>query len=183
MIGVVGRPGLSPDSSIPTLSDDEEGNKDDEDWNYISLGDDRSLGIKTAGLEDKVTACEMLVCYARELKSAFAPYVERVLQLMLPLLKFMFHDGVRSAAAECLPCLCVCAKGAGDVYLKQMWATILPAYKEAIERETDLEVLCEQLNGLGECIEALGDGVVTMAEMESVFGIIQEQMAHFDKRR
>jgi len=125
----------------------------------------------------------MLVCYARELKTAFAPYVERVLQLMLPLLKFMFHDGVRSAAAECLPYLITCAKSNGEGYLRQLWQTILPAYKEAIEKESDLEVLCEQMNGLGECVEALGNRVVSMEEMGAVFGIVHEQMEQFEKRR
>ena len=123
------------------------------------------------------------MCYARELKTAFAPYVERVLQLMLPLLKFMFHDGVRSAAAECLPYLITCAKSNGEGYLRQLWQTILPAYKEAIEKESDLEVLCEQMNGLGECVEALGNRVVSMEEMGAVFGIVHEQMEQFEKRR
>ena len=39
--------------------DDETDKEKDEEWNYFSIGEDKSLGIKTAGLEDKVTACEM----------------------------------------------------------------------------------------------------------------------------
>lgn len=64
-----------------------------------------------------------------EYLGAFAPYVERVMELMLPLLKFLFHDGVRSAAAECFPALLVCARNNGVDYLKNMWGVILPAYK------------------------------------------------------
>lgn len=63
---------------------------------------------------------------------SFAPYVEQVMNMMLPLLKFIFHDGVRSAAAECLPCLLVCARDRGIEYLKQMWSLILLAYKFVI---------------------------------------------------
>lgn len=59
--------------------------------------------INLLGLEDKVAACEMLVCYARELKEGFADYAEQVVRLMIPLLKFYFHDGVRTAAAQSLP--------------------------------------------------------------------------------
>lgn len=40
------------------------------------------FGIRTAGLEDKSTACQMLVCYARELKSDFADYAEEVSTLL-----------------------------------------------------------------------------------------------------
>ena len=36
----------------------------------------------------------MLVCYARELKEAFAEYSEEVVKIMVPLLKFYFHDGI-----------------------------------------------------------------------------------------
>ena len=35
----------------------------------------------------------MLVCYARELKEGFAEYAEEVVKIMVPLLKFYFHDG------------------------------------------------------------------------------------------
>jgi len=36
----------------------------------------------------------MLVCYARELKEGFAEYVEEVVKLMVPMLKFYFHDDI-----------------------------------------------------------------------------------------
>ena len=53
----------------------------------------QSFGIKTAGLEEKATACQMLVCYARELKEGFAEYAEEVVKIMVQHLKFYFHDG------------------------------------------------------------------------------------------
>ena len=91
-------------------NEDMEGVEGDLDWQFVSLGEQQNFGIKTAGLEDKASACEMLVCYARELKEGFADYAEEVVRLMVPMLKFYFHDGVRSAAAESLPCLLECAK-------------------------------------------------------------------------
>jgi hypothetical protein len=69
------------------------------------------------GLEDKASACEMLVCYARELKEGFADDAEEVVKLMVPMLKFYFHDGVRTAAAESLPYLLDCAKIKGLTFL------------------------------------------------------------------
>lgn len=71
-----------------------------------------------AGLEDKASACDMLVCYARELKEGFAEYAEQVVRLMVPLFKFYFHDGVRTAAAESLPHLLECAQIKGPVFLE-----------------------------------------------------------------
>jgi hypothetical protein len=60
----------------------------------------------------------MLVCYARELKEAFSDYTEEVVKLMVPLLKFYFHDGVRTAAVESLPYLLDCARVKGPQYVK-----------------------------------------------------------------
>lgn len=44
-------------------------------------------------------------------------------------------------------------------------------------------MLCELLNGVGQCIEELGDEVVSAADMECIFTIIHEQLNQFDKRR
>lgn len=60
---------------------------------------------------------------------AFLEWVEPVMKLMLPMLKFLFHDGVRSAAAEAFPCLLACAKSQGAQVRRHMWSIILPAYK------------------------------------------------------
>ena len=95
------------------LLDNDELNgvdNDAEDWQFVSLGDQQNFGIKTSGLEDKATACQMLVCYARELREHFAEYAEQTVKLMVPMLKFYFHDGVRTAATESIPFLLECAK-------------------------------------------------------------------------
>jgi hypothetical protein len=79
-------------------SADEAGEHDeDDDYEVIELGDKR-ISIRTSVLEEKATACNMLYCYANELKEGFYPYVEPVMQLMLPLLKFYVHEEVRARA-------------------------------------------------------------------------------------
>lgn len=40
---------------------DMENMSDDDGWEFVNLGDQQSFGIKTAGLEEKSTACQMLV--------------------------------------------------------------------------------------------------------------------------
>lgn len=50
---------------------DDEDVPDDPSWTYHSLGDNKNFGIRTSGLEEKAAACDMLVCYARELKGLF----------------------------------------------------------------------------------------------------------------
>lgn len=43
----------------------------------ITLGDKR-IAIKTSVLEEKATACNMLCCYADELKEGFFPWIDQV---------------------------------------------------------------------------------------------------------
>ena len=71
-------------NSILFLVDDPNSANVDEDdgWEFVNLGEQQKFGIKTAGLEDKSTACQMLVHYARELKEGFAEYVEEVQRLL-----------------------------------------------------------------------------------------------------
>ena len=68
------------------LLDNDELNgvgQDSDDWQFVSLGEQQNFGIKTSGLEDKATACTMLVCYARELKEHFVDYAEETVRLMV----------------------------------------------------------------------------------------------------
>ena len=51
-------------------------------------------------------------------------YMLQVVRLMVPMLKFYFHDGVRTAAAESLPFLLECAKIKGPQYL-QVWFSVV----------------------------------------------------------
>lgn len=48
----------------------------------ITLGDKR-IGIKTSVLEEKATACNMLCCYADELKEGFFPWIDQVCHSVL----------------------------------------------------------------------------------------------------
>uniref|UniRef100_A0A0N5CCH7 TOG domain-containing protein n=1 Tax=Strongyloides papillosus TaxID=174720 RepID=A0A0N5CCH7_STREA len=163
--------------------DNNDGVGDSENWSFMNIGDNQSLGIKTSGLEEKATACEMIVCYAREAKGAFIDYVEPVMELMLPLLKFMFHDVVRMSAAECMPVLLEVALPKGADYVKKMWETILPAMQDALKDERDSDVVGTFLEELGQCVETIGPNVVNARELDIITTIINEQMEEYKKRK
>ncbi|KPI93520.1 Importin-5 [Papilio xuthus] len=154
----------------------------DLDWQFVTLGEQQNFGIKTAGLEDKASACDMLVCYARELKEEFADYAEEVVKLMVPMLKFYFHDNVRTAAAESLPYLLECARTRGPQYIQGMWAYILPELLKAIDSEPEQEVQVELLNSLAKCIELLGTGCLSTESMEEVLRILNKLLTEHFKR-
>ncbi|GAB6024224.1 hypothetical protein CHUAL_008922 [Chamberlinius hualienensis] len=172
---------LKPEVAILDV-DDMQTVEGDEEWQFVSLGEQQNFGIRTAGLEDKATACQMLVCYARELKEGFAGYTEDVVKLMVPMLKFYFHDGVRSAAAESLPYLLECAQIKGPNYVTDMWNYICPELIKAIDSEPESDVLCEHLNSMAKCIELMGKGSLMEEHMGELIKILERQLTeHFTK--
>uniref|UniRef100_A0A7N8WTR9 Karyopherin (importin) beta 3 n=2 Tax=Percomorphaceae TaxID=1489872 RepID=A0A7N8WTR9_9TELE len=174
---------------------DMENISEDDGWEFVNLGDQQSFGIKTAGLEEKATACQMLVCYAKELKEGFVEYTEQVVKLMVPLLKFYFHDDilltvvfgisltvsrVRVAAAESMPLLLECARVRGPEYLTQMWHFMCDALIKAIGTEPDSDVLSEIMHAFAKCIELMGDGCLNNEHFEELGGILKGKLEeHF----
>lgn len=61
--------------------------------------DGQQIGIKTSVIEEKCQAFEMMVIYVSTLNGKYAPYLNQSLELVLPSLRFFFHDGVREACA------------------------------------------------------------------------------------
>ncbi|CAD5228158.1 unnamed protein product [Bursaphelenchus okinawaensis] len=169
--------------NVNIISDDEVGGYDEDDWNIISLGDQRSIGVKTAGLEDKLTACEMLVSFARDLGAAFGPYIEEVLNLMVSELKYVFHDGVRIAAAECLPALLACVKEQGVDTERAVFNRIFEPLIKSLENESDLEVLASKLYAVAQMIEETGTRLFGENELKIVLGVVQNQMKRYEERQ
>lgn len=168
---------------VAMLDNDEvEDIESDVDWSLINLGEQQNFAIRTAGMEDKASACEMLVCYARELKEGFADYAEEVVRLMVPMLKFYFQDNVRTAAAESLPYLLDCGKIKGPQYLEDMWMYICPELLKVIGIEPEADVQAEMLNSLAKCIETLGANCLNEESMKQVLELITKYMTeHFER--
>ncbi|KAH9740591.1 TOG domain-containing protein [Citrus sinensis] len=134
---------LKPDVTITSAdSDNEIEDSDDDSMETITLGDKR-IGIKTSVLEEKATACNMLCCYADELKEGFFPWIDQVAPTLVPLLKFYFHEEVRKAAVSAMPELLRSAKlaiekglapGRNESYVKQLSDFIIPALVEALHK-------------------------------------------------
>uniref|UniRef100_A0AAY5F0B9 TOG domain-containing protein n=1 Tax=Electrophorus electricus TaxID=8005 RepID=A0AAY5F0B9_ELEEL len=169
---------------------DMENMSEDDGWEFVNLGDQQSFGIKTAGLEEKATACQMLVCYAKELKEGFVEYTEQVVKLMVPLLKNLFFKAclflnptpsrVRVAAAESMPLLLECARVRGPEYLTQMWHFMCDALIKAIGTEPDSDVLSEIMHSFAKCIELMGDGCLNNEHFEELGGILKGKLEeHF----
>ena len=98
---------VKPDITI-TDADDYDEDEEEEGTETVTLNNKR-ISIQTSVLEEKATACNMICCYITELKDGFLPYIDPVAKIMIPLVKFVYHDEVRSAAVTCMPELVKCA--------------------------------------------------------------------------
>ena len=168
-----------------TMLDKEEALElqEDADWHCVDLGD-QSFGLRTAGLDEKANACQMLVCYAKELKHAFAEYVEQTAKIMVPLLKFYFHEGVRTAAAECLPHLLESGRTKGEQFVSELWNYIWPEFVSAFETEPEKDVLGEMLGSLGECIEVVGISLLNPKQLGEIRTLIAQYLEeHFTRAK
>jgi len=157
---------LKPDVTITDADDavDESIDSDDDSVETITIGDKR-IGIRTSVLEEKATACNMLCCYADELKEGFYPWIGQVVAILVPLLKFYFHEEVRMAAVSGMPELLRAGKLAMDKgqaqgcnlsYVKQLSDYIISSLVEALHKEPETEVLTNMLSSLNECIQISG---------------------------
>eukprot|EP01135_Chromosphaera_perkinsii_P006621 Nk52_evm23s554 gene=Nk52_evmTU23s554 len=148
-----------------------------EGWEFVTV-DDKKIGIRTSVLEEKATACEMLVCYARELKEGFAPYVDQVVKIMAPMLKFYFHDGVRIAAAASLaPLLKSGILGSmGPEYTGNMFKYVMNELVNVIHTEPDTEILSSLLESVHECVDAIGDKCMTPELLNTLSGALNVQL-------
>ncbi|KAG0485517.1 hypothetical protein HPP92_009596, partial [Vanilla planifolia] len=169
---------LKPDVTITSADSDDEIDSDDDSIETITLGDKR-IGIRTSILEEKATACNMLCCYADELKEGFFPWIDQVAPTLVPLLKFYFHEEVRKAAVSAMPDLLTSAKlalekglaqGRDETYLKQLSDYIIPALVEALHKEPEVEICATMLDSLNECLQIAG----LLLNEAQVRGIVDE---------
>ncbi|XP_065887453.1 importin-5-like isoform X2 [Dysidea avara] len=165
---------MKPEVAI--IDSDETMYSEDDGWEFITLADQQKFGIKTAGLEDKVTACQMLVIYARDLKEGFVEYAEPVAEIMVPHLRFVFHELVRAAAAESFPYLLECVKVKGPSSVQAMWNFVSDKLLEAVSIEPDPDILAVMMDSLCKCIELLGTNCFTTEQYTKLIEILKEHM-------
>jgi hypothetical protein len=151
---------------------DDEDEDEDGEVEVIAVGDKR-ISIRTSVLEEKATACNMLCCYVDELKEGFVPYLQPVVETMVPLLDFYFHEDVRKAAVASLPDILRAGKAgmekrvardpsnpaSGPVdaaYFADLVRFVVPPLVKALHKEPETEVQAAMLESLADCAGVAG---------------------------
>lgn len=167
---------LKPEIAFVDSEEAEQTFSEDEGWEFVTLADQQKFGIKTAGLEEKCTAMQMLVVYAKDLKEGFAEYAPSITKIMVPHLKFFFHELVRAAAAEILPHLLECVRPKGPQAVQELWVIMSDKLLEAIGLEPDSEIVAIMVDSLCKCIEFLGGTCFTPEQYTKLLGLMKDQL-------
>ena len=165
---------LKPDVQVTDLEDGGGDEDEDEDGEVevIAVGDKR-ISIRTSVLEEKATACNMLCCYVDELKEGFVPYLQPVVETMVPLLGFYFHEDVRKAAVASLPDILRAGKAGMEkrvardpsnpalgpvdaAYFADLVRFVVPPLVKALHKEPETEVQAAMLESLADCAGVAG---------------------------
>ncbi|PRQ33130.1 putative TOG domain-containing protein [Rosa chinensis] len=155
---------IKPVETVISANDNSDMDEsDDESTETITLGDKR-IRIKTSALEEKVASCNLLCCYADELKEGFFPWIDQVAPTLVPLLSYI-HEKVRKSAVSAMLKLLLTAKlavdrgqaqGCNETYLKKLSDYIVRALVEALPKEDDSEICTKILDAINECIQLFG---------------------------
>lgn len=99
----------------------------------------------------------------------------------MPLLKFYFHDGVRSSAAEMIPHLLRCLEGDPQAQVN-LWNLFKTDLFIAIEAEPESDVRCEQLFAVASAVEILPKEGLIAEDVKKITTVVEKVFVeHFEK--
>jgi hypothetical protein len=176
---------LAPDV---TVTESDPKNQNQSGWEFVNVYD-KAIGIHTAKLEDKATACNLILCYVTELKESFFPYVDQVAKLFVPLIKFYYHDGVRGTAVATMSPLMECAttylrKSGGDMtYPKSLFNYMLTTLYPAMIEEPDVDILGTMLEAIYECLDFIAEPCMTAEDLQKGTALMRDLIIDIEDRR
>ncbi|KZT52559.1 ARM repeat-containing protein [Calocera cornea HHB12733] len=167
----------------PEITVFHDGDRADFDaYSIVELGG-QEIGIKTALLEEKCTAFENLAIYAAKLGPKFSPYLQQSLELAIPGLSFVLHEGVREAAAMMLPQLLSCAQQS-NMLTNQMIQGVCQPLVKAMQTESDPAYLQSLYACFAHSIKLLGGPqAVDAATIKAFWDATQNQLHDLGDRR
>jgi len=150
------------------------------DFSVRGIGNKR-LVLNTAMLQEKATACHMLYQYAAELKEGFAPYVKATAEIMIPLMAYRYHEGVRVAAVDCIPPLLTSLK-ASNGSVRELFDYSLARYLQALKLEGDISNMVGILHSFSDAIDVL-DRPMTSKQIKETHAVLMFLLRESNERR
>lgn len=177
----------SAKADIQLLDDEEQVAQieSEEGWELVPLKG-KFIGIKTATLDDKHTAIELISIYAEHLKASFEPYVLEIMdKITLPSLEFFFHDPVRVAAAKAIPQLLnsyKLAHGEASNELAGLWSRTIERILAVLSTEPAIDTLSEMYQCFYESIEVMGKDCLSTHHLSTFIDSAKLVLEDYQKR-
>lgn len=153
-----------PDIALLDAGEELSEDQQSGDWEFANF-QGKKIGIRTSTLEEKCAAVENIQAYAEILKSSFAPYCDEVLNLLVSLFSFEYHDGVKIASVSALVPVFKCLleasseKGIDSAHVLNKWYSVLKELVDCIGSLdcSESEFICQVFDTLGQCILIFGE--------------------------
>jgi len=97
----------------------------------------------------------MLNVFIEQLKELYAPYVEETVALLCKIIKEHLNDDVKEEACKCLPSLVSAIKLSNKDAAINMTKYFMKTLVETIEKESDPNIICVELDTLKSVVEDL----------------------------
>ncbi|KAF0690703.1 Aste57867_17913 [Aphanomyces stellatus] len=164
-----------------TMDDDDESGQDGVEEIIVDVQGQgkKKLQIQTSSLQEKELGLNMLYQLAMDLQGAFLPYVEPVLQVLVPLLKFEYLDTVRMLSGLTMAKLLHAAVAGTDPSShvpQQVLEVLFEPLLQALIEESDMECVVGLSEAvacvLEECKDAADKGYrvgIPLSHLPSVF--------------
>lgn len=176
-----------------TDTDDKSAMAKEDGFETIDFGlrgiGNKSITINTALLEEKVTACNCLYEYATALEDLFFPYVEKTASIVIPLLTYPFHEGIRVASIHTCPALLLTVfkhtkkNNTSWELLQNLWNVMYEPLLDAAVKEVALEDLTGILEAISEAVGNLREGMMSPQQIEMINTLLHDQISmSFDRR-
>ncbi|KZT38421.1 ARM repeat-containing protein [Sistotremastrum suecicum HHB10207 ss-3] len=162
-------------------ADDDHANGEKEGWETIEM-EGQQIGIKTSVIEEKCQAFEMLVIHVSTLNAKFAPYLNQSLELVLPSLRFFFHDGVREACALLVPLLLSCAKASGNLS-QEIFTTVFTQLINVTGAEPDSSYLASLYKCITDSTRVVGPSNIPAVFVDGILKATQNQLTTIAHKR
>ncbi|GJJ16311.1 hypothetical protein Clacol_010608 [Clathrus columnatus] len=171
---------LKADVSI--LDSDDDGVIQEKDGYETVDIEGQQVGIKTASIEEKCRAFEMLVVHCSTMGVKFAPWLPQILPLVVPGLTFIFHDGVREAAAMLIPMLLVCGKKSG-ILTSEILDSVFTPLVTIIGSEDDPSFLASLYKCFTDSTRVVGKESLPSAIHDALITATQNQLQMLAQKR
>ncbi|KAK4743269.1 hypothetical protein SAY87_001270 [Trapa incisa] len=145
----------------------------------------RNISIRTGVLDEKAAATQALGLFALHTKSAYAPYLEESLRIMIKHCAY-FHEDVRLQAVIGLKNILTVALAVfeshndGPVKAKEVLGTVMNIFVKAMNEDDDKELVAQVCTNIADIVKECGYASVEpfMPQIvESTLQLLQEQSA------